>query len=259
MGISQLECFYLRHSQGFSLLRNLLDKIKSSPTRFLLACDSWAWAYLSKALHIDTLFPKPLVLEAFTYEKLEAWFQDLAHRGGENFVFRQIDNGQYIIPPVPMAGEDSEGKAKITDFLPRLAAYSRGIPGVAHIIWRYSLRLAEIQKKPLDKTEDAPEMAFHQIIWVKPWPELTLPAIPTLDRREGDLFVLHSLLLHNGLTSDLLAQILPYSETQIKGILQVLQAAGIVINDEDIWRVAASAYPAVREFLQNEGYLVDFL
>ena len=127
---------------------------------------SWAWAYLSKALHIDTLFPKPLVLEAFTYEKLEAWFQDLAHRGGENFVFRQIDNGLLLTPPVPMAREDSEGKAKITDFLPRLAAYSRGIPGVAHIIWRYSLRLAEIQKKPLDKTEDAPEMAFHQIIWV---------------------------------------------------------------------------------------------
>jgi hypothetical protein len=256
--IPHLECFYLRHSQGFTLLRGLLEKIKSASTRYLLACDSWTWAYFSKALHIDTLFPKPLVLEPFDHEKLEIWFQKLADRAGEkNFIFRQADNGTYIMHPFGMAKTESGEEMKFSDFLPRLAAYSRGIPGVAHIIWRYGLRLGEnSEKKPLDASE---ENDYQRTIWVEPWPRINLPDIPSLDRREGDIFVLHSLLLHNGLSSNLLAQILPFPEPQIQGILHVLQTAGIAVIDQDIWHVAASAYPAVRQFLQNEGYLIDVL
>jgi hypothetical protein len=255
--IPHLERFYLRHRQGFTMLRVLLDKITNFSTRFLVSCDSWAWAYLRKALHIDTLFPEPIFLEAFNREKLERWFSGMATKTGEqNFIFRQADNGHYIMPPVGRAKVKNEEQFEFSDFLERLAAYSRGIPGVAHLIWRYGLRLGENNKDHLENLE---EDGFQRTIWVEPWPRLNLPDLPSLDRREGDLFVLHSLLLHNGLSTELLAQILPFSKPQIKGILQVLLVAGIVVHNQDIWRVAASAYHEIREFLQNEGYLVDEL
>jgi hypothetical protein len=85
--IPRLERCYLRHSQGFGLLRALFDKIATFSTRFLLVCDSWAWAYLSKALHIDGLFPMPLVLEAFTQENWTAGWGSWLPRPRANHLF----------------------------------------------------------------------------------------------------------------------------------------------------------------------------
>ena len=100
---------------------------------------------------------------------------------------------------------------------------------------------------------------FQRTIWVEPWYRLNLPSVPTLDRRDRALFVLHTLLLHDGLPSQVLAQILPFPESQTQGSLQFLRVAGVVAGDQDRWRVAAAAYPGVREFLRYEGYLVDDL
>lgn len=107
--------------------------------------------------------------------------------------------------------------------------------------------------------EVAADDISHRLIWVESWSELKLPSMGSIDGRDRDLFVLHTLLLHNGLPSRVLAQVLPFPESQIKNILRLLQAAGVVVSDQDIWRVAAKAYPAVREFLRYEGYLVDAL
>jgi hypothetical protein len=257
--IPRLERFYLRHSQGLALLRVLLDKISSFPTRFLLACDSWAWAYLSKALHIEALFPTPLVLGAFTQDRLDRWFRVLATRTtAKEFVFRQADNGNLVVRPAEMVQEEGR-KEKITDFLQRLAAFSRGNPGVAYAIWRYGLRLARHEETQEKAEETESEDDFQRTIWVEPWYRLNLPSVPTLDRRDRALFVLHTLLLHDGLPSQVLAQILPFPGSQTQGSLQFLRVAGVVACDQDRWRVAAAAYPGVREFLRYEGYLVDDL
>ena len=73
------------------------------------------------------------------------------------------------------------------------------------------------------------------------------------------MFVLHTLLLHDGLPGQLLSQVLPFPESQTQGSLQSLRVAGVVARDQDRWRVTAAGYPAVRRFLQSEGYLVDAL
>jgi len=258
--IPRLERFYLRHSQGLAMLRVLLDKISSFPTRFLLACDSWAWAYLSKALRIEALFPTPLVLGAFDQEGLDQWFRVLAIRTTEKeFVFRQADNGNLVVRHVEVVQEEGGKQERITDFLQRLASFSRGNPGVAYAIWRYSLRLAQKKEVQEKNQEAAVNDGLHRTVWVEPWSQLNLPSLPALDRRDRALFVLHTLLLHDGLPGQVLAQILPFPESQTQGSLQSLRVAGVVTCDQDRWRVAAAAYPGVREFLRYEGYLVDDL
>jgi hypothetical protein len=261
--IPRLERCYLRHSQGFALLRTLLDKITTSSTRFLLACDSWAWAYLSKALHIDALFPMPLILEAFDREKLERWLGGLAARTqGKPFIFRQANNKKLVLHKGEGAQEEGEKQEDVSDFLPRLATYSRGIPGVAHTFWRYSLRIAQTKKNQENQEKppgDSDDDGHHRIIWVEPWSALNFPSLAGISSRDRDLFILHTLLLQNGLPSRVLAKVLPFPESQIKSMLQVLRIVGIVVSDQENWRVAASAYPAVREFLQYEGYLKNAL
>lgn len=73
------------------------------------------------------------------------------------------------------------------------------------------------------------------------------------------MFVLHTLLLHDGLSSQVLTQVLPFPESQTMGSLKLLRVAGVVIRHQDRWRVNAATYPGVRNFLRNEGYLVDAL
>lgn len=258
--IPRLERFYLRHNQGLRMLRVLLDKISFFPSRFLLACDSWAWAYFCKVLHIEALFPRPLVLEAFDQEKLDRWFRGLADRAtAREFVFRQADNGNLVVHSSGAVPDESGKQEKITDFLTRLAAYCRGIPGVAYAIWRYGLRIAQDGEIHEKAQEAAANDGLHRTIWVEPWSRLKLPSLPDLDRRDRSLFVLHTLLLHDGLSSQALGQVLSFPESQVQGSLHLLRVAGVVALDLDRWRVTAAAYPEVREFLRYEGYLVDAL
>lgn len=258
--IPRLERLYLRHSQGFGLLRALIDKIGFLPGRVLVVCDSWAWAYLGKVLHLEALWPQPLVLKAFDQVRLDRWFRGLAAgTPGKGFIFRQADSEKLVVRLDEMAREKL-GEQGVTDFLQRLAAFSRGIPGVAYTVWRYSLGLAR-DKDEEEAEDEKPKIddGLHKTIRVEPWSHLELPSLPNLDPRGREIFVLHTLLLHDGLPGELLVQILPFPESQTQDSLHLLRRAGVLGRDQDRWRVTAWGYPAVRKYLANEGYLVDAL
>jgi hypothetical protein len=266
--IPRLEHCYLRHHNGLELMRKLVDWILSNQRPCLIGCNSWAWAYLSKALEMGNLFPLTLTVQAFDGVSLQRWFWDLALRGfgARTLMFRQADNGDVVLPPaLPAQTEDGdEGDADkerkespdVTDFLARVAAYARGIPGVAREVWRHSLRTAadgEVEKK-------AQEAANGDILtmWVKPWSQVDLPRVPDeMDRSKT--FVLHSLLLHDGLHPVLLRQLLSISSTDVLETLHHLRDTGLVRTRGLKWIVSPLGYPAVRDFLNREGYLVDDL
>ncbi|HRX71876.1 MAG: hypothetical protein KDJ22_10525 [Candidatus Competibacteraceae bacterium] len=78
-------------------------------------------------------------MQAFDQERLSLYLQGLAE-GAEKplLAFRQAHSGKYVLPP-PVESPD-EAAMVDRDFLNRLAAYSRGIPGIARTVWRASLR-----------------------------------------------------------------------------------------------------------------------
>jgi hypothetical protein len=250
--IPKFEHLYLRHHAGLSLVRRLLDWLWSTKRRCLIGCDSWAWAYLTRALQIDTLVPHPITLAAFDYEHLRVWLQELASHS-ERFVFRQTDNGHIVLPPAVSAksGETEE----VADYLRHLAAFSRGIPGVAWATWRYSLQYG-IDESVQAKAQETAEQDQHLTIWVKAWSQLNLPELPR-PVTQPHLFVLHALLLHGGLTTKGLAQVLPLSATEVIESIHRLGPAGLIETAGDRYQVAAMSYPVVRKVLSQEGYLVD--
>jgi predicted transcriptional regulator len=70
--------------------------------------------------------------------------------------------------------------------------------------------------------------------------------------------VLHALLLHGGASADLLERLLPLSHSQVRQVLRQLMTAGLVeVRPDRCWQVTTLGYPAVRQFMENEGYLVD--
>jgi hypothetical protein len=277
--LPHLEHCYLRHYNGLTLLRRLLDHIISQTRRWLVGCDSWAWAYLSKALKVDTVFPTPFILEGFDQERLKIWFQQLASASGkDNFVFRQLDSGKYVLPPGArdeVSGDRSQGAdAEDSSFLRNVAAYSRGIPGVAWAVWRHSFGFVDTTAE--DEEESDPEAPVaeddggrdpgapaaedvnpaHPIL-VTPWSQLNLPGFPFQRVSLGLLMVLHTLLIHGGLWSRIFPELLPLSPMEILENLYLLEASGLLESDQGFWRVTPAGYPAVRRVLQIEGYLTD--
>ncbi|NJN47299.1 MAG: hypothetical protein HC808_13395 [Candidatus Competibacteraceae bacterium] len=251
--LPSLEQCYLRHTHGLLLIRQFLQWLVHRPGRCVLGCSSWAWIYLSKAVGINTLFPAPLILEALDGERLQAWFSQLAEDSEmQPIVFRQADNGHFVIPPGkpddPETAPAEQGDHReLSTFLTDVAAHSRGNPGVAWAIWRYSLsRLPD---------QDMAEHAGHdtETVWVKPWQQIRLPTPPS-PCNHSELFVLQAVLLHDGLTTQALTLSLPSAAFEIQCALTRLLQLDVLEMVQQHWRVSPLAYPAVREMLASRSF-----
>ena len=244
-----LENLYLRHVDGLHLIRHFLDLACTGKIgRGIIGCDSWAWAFLSHLWHGRT--PTTLTFQALDESRLITHFQPSCGVSDDNpLLFRLSDNGDYVLPPL----EQDEKSYKYSNFLQILAAHSRGAFGVAQAIWRASMQ-AEPDEKLSKEDENKDSSIPHRTIWIIPWNKLKLPVVPSSAGRD-EAFILHALLLHNGLSLDVLKLLLPPS--QVMENIYWLEEEGLVAQNDTVWHVTAQGYPAARHFLENNGYLVD--
>lgn len=246
-----LEKVYLRHAEGLSLIRGFLDDVSSGKRGMgIIGCDSWAWAYLSRLWRGP--IPTILTLQSFDEQKLISHLQKMAHAScSRQLLFRQSDNGKYVLP---LQNIDSVS-GEYSNFLHILGAHSRGNLGVALSVWRSCL-LAEPDKYLEEEKETEEPDVPQQTIWVIPWKQIELPSLPK-DAGKNEAFVLHTLLVHNGLPLEMLTLLLPLSSSQTIETIYRLQERGLVGLETDFWRVTPMGYPGVRNFLQSRSYLVD--
>lgn len=248
-----LERCYVRHSLGLSVVRRLFELLNSGAAgRGVIGCDSWAWAYLDHA--IPGRMPDALIAQAFDGDRLSRWFDRFASDGsGRRIIFRQADNGAYVLPPD--VAEPGQSVPETSSFVRQLAAYSRGIPGVAGSIWRNALKREPDQ--PLDEEKERPVEPFSQTtIWVLPWQLTRQPSVPA-DIHPESAIIMHTLLIHNGVAPAVLPEILPFPESAVARAALALENAGLIEQTRGLWQVSAAGYPAVRRFLLNAGYLTD--
>lgn len=256
--LPNLEHCYLRHVKGLKLIRELFDWLWSNSCQCVMGIDSWAWTYLKHTMKINTYARTILVLKALDYERLNIWFKSLFKQSTRrDLFFRETTTGKYVLSSeVPI--EDAKKSPRYdNNFLKNLAGYSSGIPFVSWEIWRTSLRTDPDEE--LLMKEDELEMDprnKRRTVWVLPWEKVELPIIPESVKR-NESHVLHALLLHNGLSIELLSQILPISLEEVTQSLNKLKRLGLIENRGDGWIVSAIAYPRIREFLNSEGYLID--
>lgn len=258
--LAGLERCYLRHPDGLDLLRGLLDRIWQGEITGLFTCDSWAWTYLNRVLQIESILPGPQTLAPLDGDALARWFRALAQRHPPRILtFRQTNDGR----PILVAKADGDPEAaedELTSnqgFLNYLAARSRGNPGVARAIWRESLQV-DSEEAVESKAQEEAAADRGYTMWVNPWPRVNLPGMPA-NSGQDEAFVLHALLLHNGLAASVLPELVPLSREQVIRVVQRLRTARLVAGVHDRWQVTPLGYPAVRSFLAQEGFLIDVL
>ena len=96
--------------------------------------------------------------------------------------------------------------------------------------------------------KDAAATATAKTIWVKAFGDVELPTIPG-DIGQTGAFLLLYLLQHDGLKTDMIFDLLSSENERLIGLLNRLQKAGIVVNENDVWRASWQGYPAIRRFL----------
>ena len=249
--LANLEHCYLRHANGLGLVRRLLEQAASGALgRGVIACDSWAWAYLQEVWPLPQ--PGALTLQAFDGQRLSHFLAELMPcpvRDRLRFCNARTGNEVHL--------ELGENNAAVSPEVNQLAIYSRGNIGCAWNSWRASLRATPDQGE--DGTEQAGETQAGadpgaEIVWVSAVrQEPVLPA----EKGEGLVFILHALLLHNGLPATLLPELLPQPGHRIASSVLQLQTQGVIALADGRWQISASAYAVVREFLRRRGFLRD--
>jgi len=183
------------------------------------------------------------------------------HHASLEPIFREATTGRAVLASSGSSSDDQAetegGKKTDREFLTHLAARSRGNPGVARAIWRASLQVNSDEDVEAKAQEEAAEDKGYTM-WVNPLPKINLPSLPSGSSREEAL-VLHALLLHNGLSAPLLSELLPLGHETVLQIVHRLRTARLVTDADECWQVVPLGYPAVRAFLDREGFLIDVL
>ncbi|GAB4256727.1 MAG: hypothetical protein Kow0065_05660 [Methylomicrobium sp.] len=252
--LPRLDKCYFRHIHGLNLVRTLSSELQNqrvSPG--IIGCGSWARSYLRYAA--PGLIRNTYVAQALDHDKMSLWLQSLAFANNQPAVlFREQDNGALIFP------ENSEEKSDCL-FMRHLAAYCRGNAGVGRAVWRHSLcdepQQAKIREIAAAVNED--DHTFdrkHRTVWVLPWQCLQHPATDA-NIDDHQRMLMHALLLHDGLSIDLLLALLPISRFAIIEALQRLEQIDLVTLQNGEWRIGATGYPEARRILKDAGFLID--
>jgi hypothetical protein len=248
--LPDLERVYLRHVHGLTLVRKLLESAESGRLgRGIIGCDSWAWVYLKRIWPVPR--PDALTLQAFDGFRLSRLFiRMISLQPGERIYFRNAATGNNMLTvPTNDAGPCAE--------IVKLAAHCRGNVGTAICYWRKRLRTEpDTDKTGQEETQEMPEPEAknEEHVWVSA--KLSESAVP-METDENTAFVLHTLLLHGGVSASLLAELLPLSYDHCMAILLRLRNSGIVKHQKKCWEVTELAYHTVRAFLRSYDYLVD--
>lgn len=261
--IPELADFWLRHMSGLALIRELFRRIAAGDAgQGIVGCSSWCWQFWVNYIPDLNLAPStPAPLDS---SLLGAWLAHLSERNSRSPVTaRMTHDGRYVLP----LDEQIDGeKVKRSGLLRDLAATSRGNAGVALAIWRKALR-AQPEEGADDAEGDSPQSTDQsdqnsgkqsRCCWVIPLDQLSLPTMPQ-SRERSVGFVLHALLLHDGLDETALELVTGISPHQLSHALSRLARAEIIARSEYSWRwhVTALGYPTTRRHLQTWGFPVD--
>lgn len=258
--IPELERFYLRHADGLDLIRRLAEWLWVNPQRVVVGCSSWAWAYFRRKLQIEAVFKTPIALEPLDADALRAWF---CPRQQSRYLVQTIDKKRVIYPAgvtktaagtlIASAAADQESNDHGADIFERIAATSRGIPEIARALWRECLCEGEAEENEKGSRTVVDSMTP---IHVRPPQSLVLPTLPK-GAATREAIVLHTLLLHAGLPSEILFQVVPFTALEVIATLSTLQEAELIAEHEGVWSVTPLAYYSVRTFVRAESLLID--
>ena len=96
--VPRLEDWFIRHRNGLRTVRALLAALDGSERQVVFGCNSFAWAFLGKAVSADLVLPDAVTFVAFNEMRLHRWFSQLATGRTTGAVrFRRSQSGANVL------------------------------------------------------------------------------------------------------------------------------------------------------------------
>lgn len=230
-----LEDCFLRCIQGWESIEYLQNVIVQDSSRFwLIGCNTWAWAFLDRVCQIRSYLGNVQTLPEMGGPDLQAWLAAVAP--------------DLMIQPAATEAED-------LDYWYALAKVASGIGSVAAQFWVRGLRLQSVSLPESASDPSSSESLDSALVQERL--QRTNPTSPRLPELTAlDRYLLHSLLLHGGMTRSHLVLSLGETEGRIRARLETLQRAGVIVQEKTYFRVHPAHYLNLRTDLRNNNFLI---
>ncbi len=229
--IPRLDQCFLRCIQGWEGIEYLQALSTRDTSRFwVFGCNHWAWAFLERVCQVGAYLEQTIRLPELEGEDLKAW---LLPYFSDALTVMNLE-GADDDPPVTLEAGSDRCWASLSNL-------SSGIGATAARLWLKSLRVRESASAAEGKTILLP---------AKP----ALPSLMTLEVM--DRYLLHSLMIHEEMTTAHLALSLGEAERKIRDRLQVLKREGIIIQRGRRLAMHPAHYPKLYSELKNNNFLI---
>ncbi|MBW4556981.1 MAG: hypothetical protein KME59_13725 [Trichormus sp. ATA11-4-KO1] len=229
------QCF-LRCIGGWEGVEFLQNAVVHDQSKFwLIGCNSWAWSFLDQVCQVSAYLEQVHYLPQLKGEALQQWLAPVTQE---------------------LATQDNEEDTSLADSK-SLASLASGVSSVAAYLWLQGLRIraadipdAVSESQPGVKVQGVTQEAASNLRQTKP----ILPSLP--DLTAIDRYLLHSLLLHGQITRTHLTLSLNESEQIVRSRVQMLQRAGVIVQQQEQLSLCPAYYPSLKTELINNNFLI---
>jgi hypothetical protein len=117
--------------------------------------------------------------------------------------------------------------------------------------WKYLQQAVQIDALSPDAITNSALMAHPAVS------ETMIDIAPRAKDSRIHAYVLHTLLVHEGMAASVLPQLLPFRATQVLKTLADLREQQLAFEEYGVWRVAPAQYSAIRKQLAAVEFWVD--
>ena len=235
--IEDLQNLYLRKVNGFITLKLLCQLITRTYTNvFWIATTTiYTWSYLSKTMGISEFFSYHITLGELSNEQVINLIWKRNRISGYNIIF-EADEARLSDKKFQAMEKDMQQEVLMKEFFNSLNNFAKSNISLALLFWLLSTK--EIDDESITVT------SFKN-------PDLNFLSILSSDKSH----LLHTLILHDGLTENQIYEVLVSNKTNIKLTLFELLQDGIVLESDDIYFVNPLIYRTLITQLKSKNLI----
>lgn len=254
-----LEQCFLRCIGGWESIELLRDiAIHNRDYFWVFGCNRWAWDFLDFTNQISAYFSEFKAFPELDATMLQQWLSPIAQQVIDRAAGVEAhDRAEEKSPEAPEsvnAESELADEDRVTDYKV-LASLSSGVGQIAANLWLQSLRLKAEPLDPdqspqieLDDITDEGQKIALQVI------KSPLPSLPSLDN--SDRYLLHSLMIHGGMSRAHLALSLGESESQVQAQIQRLLREKVLVQGQGVLSIRAVHYTKLKAELASNNFFV---
>jgi hypothetical protein len=235
--VEHLQNLYTRSIHGFEGLKLLFEVISGTYKQnfWICACTLYAWDYLDKTIEIGGYFGYVSRLKPLTNEEIKDVVIRRNNISGYRLTFEASAKDKGSRKFQRLSAEEKQQFLK-EEFFKEINAFARGNVSLALMYWLLSIKSIGEEGIVIRKFK-SPDFSFMSNL------------------SQQKVFLLHMLLLHDGLGADMISGLshVPTAETNL--LLMVMQDDGILVKKDDLYLINPLLYRSAINLLTAKNLI----